>query len=292
MVSDIITLLRPKQWVKNTFVFLPMFFSGNLLRWEYWAESFAAFVIFCIAASGIYCLNDVMDSELDRMHPLKRTRPVASGKISKRIALSVMSALLIAAIAATALLFSSNTGTLTTIMLYIALNIAYSIRLKHIALVDVFIIGTGFVFRVLFGGLACHIPLSPWIVILVFLVTTFMALAKRRDDLLLYEKEGKKMRKSITNYSLSFLDQSLGILAATSIVCYILYTVSPDTTSRLGNDYVYTSTIFVIAGILRYLQLTLVAEKSGSPTEILCHDRFIQTCIAGWIILFIILIYL
>ena len=174
---------------------------------------------------------------------------------------------------------------------YILLNIAYCVRLKQIALVDVFVIATGFVLRVFAGGFATGIYLSHWIILMTFLLALFLAFAKRRDDVVIYEDTGVIARKNVNRYNLDFMNQAITIVASITMVCYILYTVSPEVIERFDSPYVYITSIFVLAGIIRYLQLTIVDVKSGSPTKILMKDLFIQLCIVGWVCVFITIIY-
>lgn len=171
------------------------------------------------------------------------------------------------------------------------MNIAYCVRLKQIAIVDVFIISVGFVLRIAVGGLSTGIFLSHWIVLMTFLLALFLAFAKRRDDVALYEKTGEVMRKNIVRYNLSFINQVMGIVGGMTIVCYLMWSVSPEIVERLGSSYLYVTSIFVLAGIIRYLQITIVDGRSGSPTAILYRDRFIHACLIGWGLSFIIIIY-
>lgn len=177
------------------------------------------------------------------------------------------------------------------IVFYVLMNIAYCIRLKKIAIVDVFIISVGFVLRIVVGGLSTGIYLSHWIVLMTFLLALFLAFAKRRDDVALYEKTGERLRNNIVRYNLAFINQVLGIVGGMTIVCYIMWSVSPEIVERLGSSYLYVTSIFVLAGIIRYLQITTVDGKSGSPTSILYKDRFIHACLVGWVVSFVLIIY-
>lgn len=292
-IYQIIRLLRPKQWIKNVFVFLPMFFAGQLGSLECWKLSLLAFVAFSLMASAVYCINDVRDAEADRLHPVKRLRPVASGEVKIHTAIALMLLCMAGSIAVSAFCLSSEgLWPLVIVSAYLVMNLAYCLVLKRYAIIDVFIIATGFVLRLVMGGVVCSIWLSPWIVCLTFLLTLFMAFAKRRDDVVLYEEKGIVTRANTPRYNLPFMNQTLGILASVTIVCYIIYSVQPEVEARLGSRYVYLTSVFVLAGILRYLQVALVDAKSGSPTRILLKDRFIQCCLAGWIISFMIIIYL
>lgn len=288
----IIRLFRPAQWLKNGFVLLPLFFGGKVLDWECWRSAIPAFFAFCLMASAVYCLNDVRDVEADRIHPQKCRRPVASGAVSVATATGVM-ILLIAASLAIALLLCGDAGIKVALVIagYFVLNVAYCLKLKYYAIVDVFVVAFGFVLRLLCGGVAADIPLSPWIVLMTFLLALFLAFAKRRDDLVIYENDGVVSRGNILNYNMPFMNQTLGIIGAITIMCYILYTLSPEVMERLHTQYLYLTCVFVIAAILRYLQVTIVRANSGSPTQILIQDRFIQACVAGWIITFAIILY-
>ncbi len=291
--SAIIALLRPHQWFKNFFVFLPMFFAGHINNFEYWIESIIAFISFCFISSSIYCLNDIRDRESDRNHPVKCNRPIANGSISILQGYVIMA--ISSCLSLIALLFlNDNTLIITTgsvVITYFILNVAYSIKLKHIALIDVFIISTGFVFRLLAGGMVTGIWMSPWIILLTFLLALFLAFAKRRDDVLIYENSGVKARQNISRYNISFINQAISIVASITMVCYIMYTISPDVIQRMETNHLYLTAIPVLLGILRYLQLTIVDSKSGSPTKILLSDRFIHVCIFAWIASFLLIIY-
>lgn len=290
-----IQLIRPQQWVKNIFVFLPLFFGRHLLDIDYCFLSLTAFLSFCFASSGIYCLNDILDTDYDKKHKEKCKRPIASGAIAKKNAYYIMLICWMISFLLVLCVGHSNPQviipSIAIILLYLFLNIAYCLKLKHIAIIDVFIIAIGFVLRVIMGGVITTIELSQWIVLMTFLLALFIAVAKRRDDLILYDNSGEKLRRNINRYNITFMNQALGILASVTMVCYIMYTVSEDVVSRIGNSYVYMTSIFVLAGILRYLQITIVDEKSGSPTIVLQKDRFIQACILAWLITFACFLY-
>ncbi len=296
MNKHIIKLLRPHQWLKNVFVFTPLFFGRHAVQWYYVWPCVLAFLSFCLVACGVYCLNDICDAEADRRHPVKRRRPVACGAVGKRTACATMVAVWTAAFLIVALGSfcgdGSKRGLTGTLLLYIVCNVAYCVKLKQIAILDVFIIAIGFVLRIVAGGLATGIILSHWIVITTFLLALFLALAKRRDDVSIFVSSGVKARKSVENYNMDFLNQSFGILGCLTIMCYILYTVSGDVVERMGSHSVYVTSIFVLAGILRYMQISFVDQKSGSPTKVLLHDHFIQACIVGWITMFTVILYI
>lgn len=291
-VKDIIKLCRPQQWVKNAFVLLPLFFSGQLTSESLWLETFVAFAAFCLASSAVYCFNDVADAAFDRSHPVKCNRPVASGRVSKATAIILSAVLACAAVLLPLAIGESYESAVSWVIAgYLALNVAYTYKLKQFAIIDVAVIAMGFVLRILAGGLAAGIWLSPWIVCLSFLLTMMLAVAKRRHEVMLYEGEAIKSRSNLADYNLLFLDITLAVLASVTMVGYIIYSVSPEVESRLGCEYVYVTSLFVLLGLLRYLQLTLVDRRSGDPSSILLHDRFIQCCVAAWIAVYMFIIY-
>ena len=283
-----IKLMRPHQYIKNLFIFLPLFFALKITDISLLLDAFIAFVVFSLAASAIYTFNDYHDIEEDRQHPKKKTRPLASGDISKSQAVMLMGILGIISFTVIAFLSLKATGVLAV---YVIMNIAYSFYLKHIAILDVVIIAIGFVLRLFIGSAVTGIPLSMWIVIMTFLLALFMALAKRRDDVLIYLNTGKKMRKVIDGYNLQFLDTAIAIMASVVIVAYIIYTTSSDVLTRVHSEYLYLTAIFVILGIMRYLQVAFVLKDSGSPTKIVLKDRFMQFTLVGWIITFTWILY-
>ena len=292
MMKSILLLLRPQQWLKNGFIFLPIFFDHKLTEVNYLLPAVIAFFTYSFAASGIYCLNDLIDVEADRRHPKKCKRPIASGKISKTMAVVLVALCLFASIASVFLIDGyARYKVMTIVGIYFIMNIAYCLKLKQMAIVDVFIIAVGFVLRIFVGGFATDIILSQWIVLMTFLLALFLAFAKRRDDVVIYEDTGVLARKNVNRYNLPFMNQVIGVVSSITMVCYIMYTVDTEVISRMGSRYVYLTSIFVLAGIIRYLQLTIVDVKSGSPTKVLMHDRFVQYCIAGWILSFVLIIY-
>lgn len=284
----IIKLMRPHQYIKNIFIFIPLFFALKITDASLVLNAFIAFFAFSLSASSVYILNDYFDIEADREHPKKRFRPLASGEISKHEAIVLMLSLF----ALSAILICSvSINAVAILLFYIGMNIAYSINLKHIAILDVTIIAIGFVLRLFMGSIVTGIALSHWIVIMTFLLALFMALAKRRDDVLIYQNTGKKMRKVIDGYNLQFLDIAMAIMASVVIVAYIMYTTSLDVMERIDSHHLYLTALFVIIGVMRYLQISFVLLDSGSPTQIVLKDRFIQFTLLGWILSFIWILY-
>lgn len=287
-MTEIIKLLRPQQWIKNLFVFLPLFFDRHLFDAGYLVPCILMFLAFSMAASGIYCFNDIHDAEADQNHHEKRNRPIASGKLSKATGYIVM---LVCLILSAAIMCFINRAVFLVVGAYVVMNIAYTLLLKHIAIVDVFVIAVGFVLRILAGGVATGIHLTHWIVLMTFLLALFLAFAKRRDDVTEFENSGVAMRKTANRYNLRFLNTATSIVGSITMVCYIMYTVSPEVVERFGSPYVYLTSIFVLAGIIRYLQIMTVEVKSGDPTRVMLKDRFIQGCVIGWLLAFALIIY-
>ena len=283
-----VKLIRLKQWVKNFFIFIPIFFGQNLLDFSIYPRLIAGFIAFGLIASSIYILNDYHDREDDRNHPEKRTRPLASGQAKVNVALLLMVLLFLAGITL-AYLLSSSFAILA--LIYVTINVSYSLGLKNVSILDIFMVSSGFMIRVYSGGILGDIPLSHWLVIMVMLLALFLSLAKRRDDLVIKEDE-KIIRKASQHYNLEFINSCLSFFAGVIIVAYIMYTVSPEVEERLGTSWLFLTTIFVIAGIMRYLQITFIEEKSGSPTEVLLRDRFLLITILAWITSFTVIIYM
>ena len=287
-MKHIIKLMRPHQYIKNLFIFLPLFFSGNIQNMALFGQSFLAFAAFCICASGIYIVNDYCDIEDDRQHPEKRFRPLASGAVTSKVALILIISLFIVG---GGLIASASLQAGAILLAYVVMNIAYSFHLKHIAIIDVYIIAIGFVLRLFVGSVVTGIHLSMWIVIMTFLLALFMALAKRRDDTLIFLDTGKKMRTVIDGYNLQFIDVAMMITATVVIVSYIQYTTSGDVTAKWHSEHLYLTAFFVMLGILRYLQIAFVEKDSGSPTRIVLKDTFLQLTIVGWVASFGWIIY-
>lgn len=293
-MNNILKLIRPHQWLKNVFVLIPMFFGGSLLDPEDIRASVLTFLAYSFVASSVYCFNDINDIEADRRHPVKCKRPLASGAVSMGTAWMLMALMFVLAALMTALL--GDRGHILKVggvlLFYYILNICYCAKLKQYAIVDVCIVAFGFVLRVLAGGFATDITLSKWLVLMTFLLTLFLSFAKRRDDVLRMNETGEPPRKNTIRYNLTFINQAITITASVTLVCYIMYTVSPEVVARLGSDLLYLTSVFVLLGLLRYIQITVVDKKSGDPTKIMLRDRFTQLVVVLWALTFLILIYI
>lgn len=284
----ILKLMRPHQYIKNIFIFIPLFFALKITNTGLLLDSFIAFAAFSMAASSVYILNDYFDIEDDKNHPKKRFRPLASGGVSKKEGIIMMILLFVGSMA---LISCFSFSAAAILLFYVMMNIAYSLYLKHIAILDVTIIAIGFVLRLFMGSVVTGIVLSHWIVIMTFLLALFMALAKRRDDVLIYKNTGKKMRRVVDGYSLQFLDIAMAIMASVVIVSYVMYTSSVDVMERMNSQHLYLTALFVIMGVMRYLQIAFVFLDSGSPTQIVLKDRFIQMTLVSWLVSFVWILY-
>lgn len=287
-----IKIIRPHQWIKNAFVFLPMFFGGSLTDIHDLITAMLTFIAFSFTASSVYCFNDIVDVDADRRHEVKRHRPIASGVISIAQAYLLMVGMLVLAVGAISLVGDGWQNTAVVIGGYYILNLFYCKILKQHAIVDVCTIAVGFVLRIMAGGFATGIAVSHWLILMTFLLTLFLSFAKRRDDVLLLNKTGEAPRKNTIRYNLTFINQAITITASVTLVCYVMYTVSPEVTARFHSQYLYLTSIFVVLGLLRYIQITVVDEKSGDPTKVVLHDRFTQMIILGWGLAFLFIIYL
>lgn len=285
----LLQLIRIKDWAKNFFLFLPVFFAQELFNWALYPVLVQGFFSFSFIASAIYIINDYRDVEDDRRHPEKCKRPLASGAVSKKTAILIC-LLLLAAGLGTAWLLSAKF--LFVVSLYFLLNIGYSFGLKTIPILDVIIVAIGFVLRVKGGAVIAVLGLSEWLSIMVFLLALFMAIGKRRDDVLIKQHSGQDMRKAVKGYNIELLNVSLALICAVIVVAYFMYTMSPAVLARMGTYRLYYTCLFVLAGILRYLQIIYVQTASGSPTKVLYKDRFIQATLFLWIASFYFIIYI
>lgn len=296
--TSLLKLTRPAQWLKNAFVFCPVMFGGRLFETQPLLSTLISFMAFSFAASSIYCYNDICDLPDDIRHPEKCHRPIASGAVTVAQAYGLMFLLFLMSMGTCALLLTVGTdmesnavSVGSVILFYWLMNLGYCAKLKQYAVIDVCVVAFGFVLRLFVGGFATGIVLSKWIVLMTFLLTLFMSLAKRRDDVLRMEQTGQPPRKNTIHYNMTFINQSITITAAVTLVCYIMYTVSPEVIAAFHNDYLYLTSIFVLVGILRYLQIAVVEKKSGNPTKIVLHDHFIQLDLLAWFISFLVIIY-
>jgi decaprenyl-phosphate phosphoribosyltransferase len=285
-----ITLIRPRHWAKNLFLFVPLFFAGKFFEVDKIILLIGGFFAFSFLASGIYIINDYRDVEDDRKHPEKRNRPLASGAVDKKISVALSVGLTIAGFILSYVV--DDTGKFIFIaVIYYLMNLMYSFGLKNLSIIDILILASGFVLRVKGGAQLADVNTTEWFTIMTFLLALFMAIAKRRDDIILKMNTGTEMRKSMKGYSLEFLNTLLGLFCAILIVSYINFTVTPAAHQKFGYRLYYTS-LFVIAALMRYLQITFIHNKAGSPTDVLYKDRFIQVTLVLWAASFFVILYL
>lgn len=286
-LRQFIRLIRMEHWVKNLFLFIPAFFAARLSEWPVLQHAVGGFFAFSLVASSVYVLNDLVDAPQDRNHPHKKRRPIAAGAVSKREAVTVLTIFFVAGLALAALL---NPVVLLICVGYAGINVLYSFSLKHIAIVDISLIATGFLMRVFAGGAAAGVEVSHWLIVMTFLLALILGLAKRRGEYVV-ATGGHTFRRALEGYNLPFLDVSITVCSTVAIVAYLMYCFSPEVTGRIGSDKIYFTTFFVIIGILRYLQLALVFQRTESPTRALLRDRFLQIVLLGWIAAFAWLLY-
>lgn len=291
-MKHILRLIRPHHWIKNIFIFYPMFFGGAMLNPDAVMASLVAFIAFSFAASSIYCFNDILDVDDDRRHSEKCRRPIASGAVSISQGYAIMFGMLLMSALSVLMLGSGGARLALVIATYYLLDLAYCRILKHYAIVDVCILSFGFVLRILAGSAATGIRASHWLVLMTFLLALLLAFAKRRDDVIKMMATGEAPRHNTKRYNLTFINQTITVTASVTLVCYIMYTISPEVTSRTNFAYGYLTTIFVLMGLLRYMQLTAVDNRSGDPTRLLYRDRFLQIVIAMWLLSYLIMIYI
>jgi 4-hydroxybenzoate polyprenyltransferase len=274
------TLLRPYQWVKNVLVFSGLIFSTSLFKTNTLVVSLAAFGIFCIASSGIYVLNDLCDLKSDQLHPVKRNRPIASGNIPKASAIVIMSVLLPAAILLSYIL---DRQFFIIILSYIIINVAYSLGLKKVVLLDAFIVAIGFLLRAFAGCVVIHVDVTPWLFICTLSLALIVSFGKRRNEINVLNGNAKNHRETLEFYSVQLLDIILTICSATAIGTYSLYTMANETVSRFGTQRLIITTPFVMYGVFRYLYLIYTKNIGGDPTKLLVRD--IPTIVNGvlWI---------
>ena len=282
MMLTLIKLFRVHQWVKNLFLFLPAFF-GQALNEESVILILLGFVCFSLAASAVYVFNDIVDAPSDRLHKEKKERPIAAGKIKVSTAYGLAALLVIASLTGA---YVINQLFFAACVFYLIQNFFYTLWLKKFALIDITVISLGFLIRLFAGGIIAEVSISSWMYIMTFLLAMLLALGKRRDDLLILKNEGRLVRKAVEGYNMEFVNVVSVLLSAVTIVAYIMYTISPEVIDRVGSPYVYVTSLFVFLGVLRYLQLALVYENTGSPTLILLKDNPIRLVVLAWLLTF------
>lgn len=283
-----IELIRVNNWVKNLFILLPLFFSGELFDSIKFLKIFYSIIGFSLVTSFIYIINDIFDMEFDKIHSEKKYRPIPAGKIS------ITQSLIIGAFSLSLgliVLWTISFNSFLLTIVYIFLNILYSVILKQLPIVDFIIVALGFVIRILIGGDIGNIALTQWMIVMVFLLSLFIAVTKRRDDVYEYELKKKINRKVVLKYTVEYMDKIITIISSTLLVSYLLFITSESVISRYPSKYLIVSFLFVLIAVFRYNQITYVENKSGSPIKIFFNDRFLQITLLLWVLTFFLVIY-
>ena len=288
-IRSVIRSLRPNQWTKNFFVFAALVFAQKVFERRLVLRTIAAFAVFCVLSGALYLVNDVVDIDEDRVHPKKSKRPIAAGLLRTDTAVGLAAALSAASLIAS---YALGWRFFIACALYFVLQLAYSLKLKHVVILDVFIVSSGFVLRVIGGGLVIGVPLSSWLLICTTLLALFIAMNKRRHELVLLEDNASDHRPILREYSPYLLDQMISVVTASTVMAYCLYTVSEDTVKKFGTSNLIVTTPFVLYGIFRYLYLVHQKGKGGSPEELILKDRPLAAAVVLWIASVVAVLYL
>jgi 4-hydroxybenzoate polyprenyltransferase len=288
LALSLLVALRPAQWTKNLFVFAALPFAVKLFDVAAVTRSAEAFVVFCALSGVVYLVNDVADRETDRRHPLKRLRPIASGELPVHIAIGAAVAIGLAALAGA---FALGTAFGAVALSYLVLLTLYSGGLKHIVIIDVLTIAIGFVLRAVAGAVVLNVEISHWLFVCTILLALFIALAKRRHELVLLANGAISHRPILSEYSAYLLDQMIAVVTASTLIAYIFYTISPETEQKFGTSWLGLTIPFPLYGIFRYLYLVHQREGGGSPADLLLNDRPLLACVTLWGVAVVLLIY-
>ncbi len=287
MLSAILVSLRPRQWIKNLFVFGGLVFSQNLFTPATWTAT-AGFLIFCALSGAIYLLNDVADRDKDRRHPEKRLRPIAAGRLAVGHALVTAAVLIVTGLAAAVWL--SRPFALVALA-YVLLLSAYSAWLKHLVIVDVLVVALGFVLRAAAGALVIDVAISGWLLICTVLLALFLALGKRRHEVLTLQADADRHRPILAEYSAPLLDQMIAVVTASTVTAYALYTMSPETVAKFHTQLLPATLPFVLYGIFRYLYLLYHRQLGGNPADMVVRDRALLVNTLLWLVVVMVIIY-
>jgi 4-hydroxybenzoate polyprenyltransferase len=280
--------LRPSQWTKNLLVFAPLIFAVKLFDPVAAMRAAAGFVIFCALSSVVYLINDIMDREGDRQHPLKCRRPIAAGEVSVPSALTAAGILSVCSVGSA---FALDPWFCGVAVLYLVLQTAYSVALKHIVIVDALTLALGFVLRAIAGAAVIHVVVSHWLFVCTILAALFIALAKRRHELVLLADDAASHRPILDEYSPYLLDQMIAVVTASTLIAYIFYTISPETEQKFGTPWLGLTIPFALYGIFRYLYLVHQREGGGSPADLMLNDRPLLACVTLWVIAVVLIVY-
>jgi 4-hydroxybenzoate polyprenyltransferase len=280
--------MRPKQWVKNLLVFAALAFSVNLLSPQMVLKSLAIFVAFCLVSSSVYVVNDIFDCERDRLHPEKKNRPIACGKVGMGEAWALGAVLFLAGFA---LAYKTDLDAFIIIAIYMATNFLYSAWLKQYAILDVFFVSMGFVLRVAAGGEAIHVEISSWIILCTALASLFLSFAKRRHELEIHGENAADHRKALAQYSQYFIDQMIAVTTASTVMAYSLWTMWPSVVEKFKTHHLPYTIPFVCYGIFRYLYLVHQKNEGGDPTKLFLKDKPMIINIILWMASIIAILY-
>lgn len=289
MLLDLIRSMRPKQWIKNLLIFAALIFSRNLFHLASFLRTLGAFVAFCLASGAVYIINDLVDRESDRRHPVKQRRPIASGRVTTGTAVVWAGVVGVLGIVGS---FALDWRFGVLVVGYLVMQLAYSLRLKQLVVLDVMIVAAGFALRAIAGTLVVHVSLSPWLFVCTILLALFVAIAKRRHELLFLEGGGISHRTVLGKYSETLLDQMMAVATSSTVIAYCLYTIAPETVAKFGTSYLILTVPFVLYGIYRYLYLVYQKEMGGAPEKVFLTDLPLIVDIALYIISAVLIVYL
>ncbi len=284
---DYLKLLRPRQWIKNVFLFAGLIFSRQFYHAESIITAIFAFFIFSLLSSGVYIINDILDYDEDKIHPVKSKRPIAAGAIKRQTGWVISILLLLTAFI---LSFSINNSFFYTCLVYSCMMILYSLKVKHIVILDVLFVAIGYVLRAIAGAVAITVDISSWLLLCTLLLALFIVVSKRRTEIVLLGHDAVKHRKILFHYSIDLLNQMIAIVTSACIVSYCLYTLAPETVSKFHTRNLIFTVPFVIYGIFRYLFITYKRQEADIPEKILIRDLPLQICIICWVIVCLIIL--
>jgi 4-hydroxybenzoate polyprenyltransferase len=287
-LRDLVLALRPNQWIKNLFVFAALVFARKALALNQVLRTMTAFGVFCLLSGSMYLVNDLRDAAEDRLHPKKSRRPIAAGRIAPRQAAVLAAVFLAASLAGGWLL---GLPFFAVAVSYVILQVAYTYKLKHVVILDVFIVASGFVLRVAAGALVIDVPISSWLLICTTLLALTVAMGKRRHEIILLEGSAAGHRPILREYSAYLLDQMISVVTASTLIAYCLYTVSEETVQKFGTEKLIYTMPFVLYGIFRYLYLVHQKQQGGSPEELVVKDKPLAASILLWIAAVVFILY-
>ena len=283
-------LMRPKQWTKNAFVLLPLVTSQQMTNPESILAAVIATLIFSMLASSIYIVNDWCDIEADRAHPEKKQRPLAAGTVTKPVAALMVAGLILGAVFLLMLL-NASTGLIVVLVIYVIQSVAYSFGLKHVPLLEMFLVASGYILRVIAGCFVLGVEPSGWILLTTGLLSLLITVGKRRADLTA-AIEAERFRKSLRDYTVTYLDQLMSACAAMAVMAYVLFTISDYAIERFGEYYLFETSVFVVFGVFRYLQIVAQPGAGGDPTTIVVRDTPLMICVLLWAVSLLAILYL